>query len=74
VTITDDKYEALGNASALLVATEWPEFADGNLETIGNLLQERLVFDGRNIFQTEVMRAAGFSYYSIGRRPVLSSN
>jgi UDPglucose 6-dehydrogenase len=68
--LTQDKYEALEGAAALLVATEWPEFKNAELPRIKNSLAEPLVFDGRNIFQPEAMAKAGFTYYSIGRRPV----
>ncbi|HEX5744431.1 MAG TPA: UDP-glucose/GDP-mannose dehydrogenase family protein [Candidatus Saccharimonadales bacterium] len=68
--IVDDKYQALGNADALLVATEWPEFAEASLERIAKGLDRAVVFDGRNVFRPETMKQAGFDYYSIGRQPV----
>jgi UDPglucose 6-dehydrogenase len=71
VQIVDNKLAALENAAALLVATEWAEFSATDLKQIKSALKEPLVFDGRNIWQPEEMKAAGFSYYSIGRRPVL---
>ncbi|MEK7594404.1 MAG: UDP-glucose/GDP-mannose dehydrogenase family protein [Patescibacteria group bacterium] len=74
VKIVDDKYDTLASASALLVATEWPEFVDSDLDTIKKGLGRPLVFDGRNIFRPETMEAAGFTYYSIGRRPVIIVN
>lgn len=70
ILVVTDKYDALNGAAALLVATEWPEFAESDLARITKSLQEPIVFDGRNVFQPEVMRCAGFTYYSIGRRPV----
>lgn len=70
--IMDDKYAALGNASALLIATEWPEFASADLAKIKTGLQEPVIFDGRNIFRPELVREAGLTYYSIGRAPVLA--
>lgn len=72
VKIVDDKYKALDGASALLIATEWPEFAAADLKKVAKLLEQPLVFDGRNIFHPDAMRKAGFTYYSIGRRPVLA--
>lgn len=65
--VTDSKEDALQGVDALLIATEWDEFKAANLEGIN----PKLVFDGRNVFQPEQMRAQGFTYYSIGRRPVL---
>ena len=70
VKIVDDKYDALDQASALLIATEWPEFGDADLELIAKPLKQPVVFDGRNVFQPDAMRTAGFAYYSIGRQPV----
>ncbi|HVX57466.1 MAG TPA: UDP-glucose/GDP-mannose dehydrogenase family protein [Candidatus Saccharimonadales bacterium] len=72
VQIVDDPYKALGQADALLVATAWPAFAGADLERIAAELQQPLVFDGRNVFKPDIMRDAGFTYYSIGRQPVLS--
>lgn len=71
LTVADDMYEALKGAAALLIATEWPEFAAADLERVAKKLAAPVVFDGRNIFQPAVMQKAGFSYYSIGRRPVV---
>ncbi len=71
VRIVDEQYKALENTAALLIATEWPEFAESDIQRIAELLAEPLVFDGRNIFQPAAMQIAGFTYYSIGRRPVM---
>jgi UDPglucose 6-dehydrogenase len=71
IKIVDDKYEALGGASALLIATEWPEFAAADLRRIAKSLEQPVVFDGRNIFQPAAMQKGGFTYYSIGRRPIM---
>jgi len=73
VTIVDDKYEALQSASALLIATEWPEFAVADLQQVKQKLQQPLIFDGRNIFRPADLQKAGFSYYSIGHSPVLAA-
>lgn len=73
VDIEDNKYEALEEADALIITTEWAEFIEADLDRIEHTLSEPLVFDGRNIFRPEQMHAAGFSYYSIGRRPVLQT-
>jgi UDPglucose 6-dehydrogenase len=70
VKVVPDKYDALDGAAALLIATEWPEFAVADLKRIAKSLEQPLIFDGRNIFQPTVMRKAGFIYYSIGRRPI----
>lgn len=69
--VADDKYRALEGAAALLIATEWPEFAAADLKKVNKLLEQPLIFDGRNIFRPTVMRKAGFGYYGIGHKPVL---
>ncbi|MCS7084328.1 MAG: UDP-glucose/GDP-mannose dehydrogenase family protein [Aquificaceae bacterium] len=63
----EDKYEALKGACALLIITEWPEFENANLETIKELLELPLIFDGRNIFDPKRMQQLGFEYYAMGR-------
>lgn len=73
ITIVDDKYTALDAADALLVATEWSEFAEADISQIATKLQKTVIFDGRNVFQPKDMQAAGFTYYSIGRRAIITS-
>ncbi len=64
------QYEALKNADALLILTEWNEFRNPEFEQIKILLKNAVIFDGRNIFDPEGMKEKGFVYYSIGRVPV----
>lgn len=66
----DDQYEALNDAEALLILTEWNEFRNPDFEKIKNELKAPIIFDGRNIFDVEKMEELGFVYYSIGRRPI----
>lgn len=70
--IADDKYAALDKAEALIIATEWPEFIESDLREISSHLNQPVIFDGRNIFKPEVMQESGFTYYSIGRRPIIT--
>lgn len=65
-----DPYEALIDADALLLVTEWPEFRTPNYDVIKKLLKNNLIFDGRNIFGLDEMKKIGFTYYSIGRKTV----
>jgi UDPglucose 6-dehydrogenase len=74
VRIVSEPYEALDKAAALLIATEWAEFADSDLGRIAEGLEQPLVFDGRNVFKPGIMARAGFTYYSIGRRPVTATS
>lgn len=64
------KYEAPQGADALIVATEWAEFVESDINKIKSNLVNPVVFDGRNIFSQREMAAAGFTYFSIGRKPV----
>jgi len=73
VKIVDDKGKALPDAAALLIATEWPEFAAADLKLLAKTLKQPVIFDGRNIFQTDIMSKAGFTYYGIGRRPIIAA-
>jgi len=70
----DRPYEALDGAEALLVMTEWKEFQNLNLAVIRSKMHRPVVFDGRNIYEPKSMREAGFTYYSIGRAPVIAKS
>jgi UDPglucose 6-dehydrogenase len=63
-----DPYEACAGADALLVATEWPQYKGADLERAGAALKAKVMFDGRNLFRPEAMKAAGWTYHSLGRR------
>lgn len=65
-----DQYDALLDADALLLITEWNEFRVLNYELIARLLKNKLIFDGRNIYEQIEMKENGFTYYSIGRPAV----
>ncbi len=60
-------YEALSNADALIIATEWSEFRTPDFDQISNLLKSKIIFDGRNLFSIPEMKGLGFEYYSVGR-------
>ena len=70
VTFAADEYEALQGADALLIATEWAEFRTPDLKRVGELLKEKLIFDGRNLYDLDHMRNNGFTYVSVGRQTV----
>jgi UDPglucose 6-dehydrogenase len=56
-----------------VVVTEWPEFRVLNYNVLNKLMQEKVIFDGRNIYDPEELLERGFTYYSIGRQPVKPS-
>ncbi len=63
-------YESLENADALIIVTEWNEFRKPDFSKVRSLLKEPVIFDGRNVYDTEKMKEIGFTYYSIGRNTV----
>jgi len=67
VTFAPRSYAALAGADALAVVTEWNEFREPDFARMRKLMKSPIVFDGRNIYSRELMRANGFTYYSIGR-------
>jgi len=62
-----DPYQALMDADALLLFTEWKQYRAADLRRVRSLLKQPIVFDGRNLFDPERMKEAGFIYQSIGR-------
>jgi UDPglucose 6-dehydrogenase len=67
IVLCDRSYDALDGADALVVVTEWNEFREPDFAKMRRLMQAPVVFDGRNIYSPEQMRALGFTYFSIGR-------
>ena len=58
------------DSDGLIVVTEWPEFRILNYGVLKKLMREKVIFDGRNIYEADELKENGFSYYSIGRKPV----
>jgi len=69
ITYTEDLYEALIDAEALVVITEWNEFRMPNFKIMERLLKNKVLIDGRNIYEPEELEELGWTYYSIGRKP-----
>jgi UDPglucose 6-dehydrogenase len=63
----ESAYEASRAAQALLVLTEWKEFAELDLHRVYGLMDIPVIIDGRNVFVPELVRGAGFEYLSVGR-------
>lgn len=63
----ESQYEALDNADALIIATEWSEFRTPDFEAIESRLKTKVIFDGRNLFDVKQMKDMGYYYESIGR-------
>lgn len=67
ITYALDEYDALREADALLIATEWSVFRTPDFDRMTSLLKNKVIFDGRNLYGIEQMKELGFDYYSIGR-------
>jgi UDPglucose 6-dehydrogenase len=65
--LCEKSYEALSDADALAVVTEWNEFREPDFKRMHQLMRKPVIFDGRNIYSPEQMRTLGFTYFSIGR-------
>lgn len=70
ITYCHTAYAALDDADALMIFTEWPQFRTPDFEKMAKLLKDKVIFDGRNLYELETMREQGFTYYSIGRESV----
>ncbi len=70
INFCDDPYEALKNADALIVCTEWSLFRTPDFEKVSAELKNKVIFDGRNLYSNEQMKKLGYYYSSIGREIV----
>ena len=72
ISYSDNQYETLNNADALVIATEWSEFRTPEFEKITSKLKNKAIFDGRNLFDLSTMKDLGYHYESIGREAIKS--
>lgn len=63
-------YEAAEGADAIFIATEWPEFRAPDFERLRTLMKSNVIFDGRNLYDLQDVKDAGFTYFSIGRKSI----
>jgi len=70
IAYAENQYEALNDADALVIATEWSEFRTPDFNKMKSLLKNPVIFDGRNLFELYQMEEEGFHYESVGRRVV----
>ncbi|MFN7911661.1 MAG: UDP-glucose dehydrogenase family protein [Bacteroidota bacterium] len=66
ISYSTNMYDVLNNTDALLIVTEWPEFRVPDFEDIAKRLTSKVIFDGRNVFDSTDMKNLGFEYYCIG--------
>lgn len=72
VNFAHTQYAALDDADALVIMTEWPLFRTPDFDKMNLLLKNKVIFDGRNVYELETMQEMGYTYYSIGRETVRS--
>lgn len=73
IQFAENQYEALQNADALIIATEWSEFRTPEFEKMSSLLNNKVVFDGRNVYDSNQMKELGYHYESVGRSTVTNN-
>jgi len=66
VKYAENKYDALDNVQSLLLLTEWKEFRSPDFEEMGKRMSSKIIFDGRNQYNKEILKEMGFEYYQIG--------
>jgi len=69
LSYVSDAYEAAKDADAVLILTDWKEFAELDLHRLGEAVRFPIVIDGRNLYKPKVMLEHGFTYISVGRPP-----
>ena len=72
IQYADNEYDALKEADALIICTEWSIFRNPDFEKIKTKMGGNAIFDGRNLFDLEDMESKGFCYFSIGRKAIIS--
>jgi UDPglucose 6-dehydrogenase len=70
ITLCHTPYAALDDADALMIFTEWPQFRTPDFDKMNRLLKNKVIFDGRNLYELEQMSDQGYTYYSVGRAAV----
>jgi UDPglucose 6-dehydrogenase len=70
VEYSKSPYDAIEGADALLIVTEWPQFRTPDFEKMDTLLKNKVIFDGRNLYELPQMQELGYTYYSVGRQAV----
>jgi UDPglucose 6-dehydrogenase len=70
ITLCDKMYSTLEGADCLAIMTEWAEFRNPDFERMSNMLREKVIFDGRNLYDLDNIKQQGFTYVSIGRPKV----
>jgi UDPglucose 6-dehydrogenase len=67
INYVENEYDALDDADALLIVTEWQLFRSPDFNEVKKRMNQHVIFDGRNLFDTDTIKQKGFDYFSIGR-------
>jgi len=73
INYAEGQYDCLEGADALIIATEWNEFRTPDFDRIASLMKNKVIFDGRNLFDLAEMKKLGFHYTSIGRKTITAT-
>ena len=68
ISYSESIEESAQGSSGLILITEWDEFRSINFAELGKIMQEKIVFDGRNIYEPGLVQEEGFQYYGVGRK------
>ena len=70
VFFATDEYDAVNGADALMIMTEWPIFRTPDFDRLGETINNKVIFDGRNLYDLSDIKEKGFTYFSIGRQKI----
>ncbi|MFT4662911.1 MAG: UDPglucose 6-dehydrogenase [Patiriisocius sp.] len=73
ISLYENQYDVLENADALVICTEWQVFRAPDFGKMSDLLKEKIIFDGRNLFDLKTIAEKNFAYYSIGRKNIIQN-
>jgi UDPglucose 6-dehydrogenase len=70
ITYAEDEYDAVEGADALMIMTEWPVFRTPDFDQLDSSLKNKVIFDGRNLYELNQMEQLGYTYFSVGRKRI----
>lgn len=70
IEFCESPYEAAQGADAIFIATEWPEFRTPDFDKLASVVKNKVIFDGRNLYDLSTMKDLKFTYISIGREAI----
>jgi UDPglucose 6-dehydrogenase len=73
ITFAEGQYEAIEGCDALIICTEWAAFRNPDFELMHKKINQKVIFDGRNLYTADQMKKHGFAYFSIGRKAIKKS-